>query len=287
MSPIASPPALRRRLTSLLLLCLAGTALLLALSQPASAAVPGLNLVTASTPLSSANKNTQVTCLGNDQVLGVGGGIAGGAGQVIVDDWTQLGLTQAGVRGVEANPFAGNWSVAATAICADPLPGRVDVVATTAPSSVDTFAIATCPTNTKLVAGGGDILSGRGDVMIERMVPDLPNNRMSVLAHEHTPTAADWQARAYAVCADPLPGLVREFTTSGPSSATTQVATAACRPGTVLVGTGAETLDSGGEAAVEAITPDTNTNTVTARASEINPTALNWRVTAFALCATA
>jgi hypothetical protein len=276
-----APPALRRRLALLLLaplLCLAG-------AQSASAAVPGLTPVTSTDGPSSFNKSANVTCPGNGQVLGVGGGIGGGAGQVIVDDWMQLDTTRAGVRGVEANAFAPSWSVTATALCADPLPGRVQVVATTGPSSLDKFAVATCPPQTELVASGADILSGQGDVMIERMVPDRTTNSVSVLAHEHTPTGRGWQARASAICATPLPGMVREFATSGPSSATTQVAVAACRPGTVLVGTGAETLESGGEAAVESITPDLTANTVTARASEIDPTTLSWRVTAFAMCA--
>jgi hypothetical protein len=286
VNTITPPAALRRRLTSLLLaslLCLAGATLTLA--ESASAAVPGINLATATSPVNSANKSATATCPAGDQVLGVGGGITGGSGQVIVDDWMQLNPTQAAVRGVEANPITANWTVGASAICADPLPGRTAVIATSAPSSVDKFVTATCPAGKRLVASGSDLLSGRGNVTIEQMVPDLTTNSVTVLAHEHTPTSDSWQARASAICADPLPGLVRVFNTSASTSTTSKIATATCPAGTVVTGTGAETLTSGGEAAVESIQPNASLTSVTARASEINATSLNWTVTAFAVCA--
>ena len=285
---ITPPPALRRRLASRLLvslLCLAGAAL--ALAGSASAAVPGINLAATTSPFNSANKSSTVTCPAGDQVLGVGGGIDSGAGQVIVDDWMQINPTQAAVRGVEATPFAASWVAGATAICADPLPGRIQVIATSGSSSVDKFVTATCPAGKRLVASGADVLSGRGNVMIEQMVPDLTTNSVTVLGHEQNPTPDNWQDRASAVCADPLPGLVRVFTTSASNSTNSKTATASCPAGTVLTGTGAETLSSGGQAAVESIEPNAFINGVTARGTEIRPTSLNWTVTAFAICATA
>jgi hypothetical protein len=287
MHTITPPPALRRRLTSLLLislLCLAGAALARAESAPA--AVTGINLAARTSPFNSTNKSATVTCPAGDQVLGVGGGIDSGSGQVIVDDWMQVSPTQAAVRGSESTPFAPSWIVGASAICADPLPGRVQVIATSASSSVDKFVTAKCPAGKRLIASGADILSGRGDVMIERVVPDLTTNSVTVLGHEHNPTPDNWQDRASAVCADPLPGLVRVFATSASNSTSNTTATASCPAGTVLTGTGAETLSSGGQAAVESIEPNQFINGVTARASEIHPTSLNWTVTAFAICAT-
>jgi hypothetical protein len=110
---------------------------------------------------------------------------------------------------------------------------------------------------------------------------------VTVLGHEHTPTPDSWQDRASAVCADPLPGLVRVFTSSAASSANSETATASCPVGTVLTGTGAETLSSGGQGAAESIEPNRFINGVTVRATEISPTSLNWTATAFAICATA
>jgi hypothetical protein len=285
---ITRPAALRRRLTFVLhgsVLCLAGTAL--ALAQSASAAVPGINLAATISPFNSANKSATVTCPSGDQVLGVGGGIGSGSGQVIVDDWMQISPTQAAVRGVEPAPFAASWTAGATGICANPLPGRVQVIATSPSTSVDKFVTATCPAGKRLIASGADILGGRGDVTIERVVPDLPTNSVTVLAHEHTPTTASWQGRASAVCANSLPGLVRVFATSASNSTNSKSATVSCPAGMVVTGTGAETLSSGGQAGVEAIEPNAFINRVTARATEIDPTALNWTVTAFAICATA
>jgi hypothetical protein len=284
---ITRPPAQRRRLTSRLLvslLCLAGAAL--ALAGSASAAVPGINLTAVTSPFNSANKSATVTCPTGDQILGMGGGIDSGAGQVIVDDWMQLNPTQGAVRGVEATPFSGSWLAGATGICAAPLPGRVQVIATSASSSVDKFVTATCPAGKRLVASGADILSGRGNVMIERMVPDLTTNSVTVLGHEQNPTPDNWQDRATAICANSLPGLVRVFVTSPSNSTTSKTATASCPAGTVLTGTGAETLSSGGQAAVESIEPNLFLNGVTARGTELRPTNLNWTVTAFGICAT-
>jgi hypothetical protein len=285
---ITPPAALRRRLMTLLLLsllCLASAAV--ALAESASAAVPGINLATTISPFNSANKSATATCPAGDEVLGVGGGIDSGSGQVIVDDWMQLNPTQAAVRGVEANVFASSWTAGATEICADPLPGRTQVIVTSPASSVDKFVTATCPAGKRLVAGGSDILSGRGNVTIERMVPDLTTNSVTVLGHEHNPTGDLWQARASAICADPPPGLVRVFSSSATDSTDSKTATASCPAGTVLTGTGAETLDSGGEAAVESIEPNAFINGVTAQATEINATTNDWRVIAFALCANA
>ena len=220
-------------------------------------------------------------------MLGVGGGINSGLGQVVVDDWMQISPTQAAVRGVEPAPFAPSWVAGATAICADPLPGRVQVIATSASSSVDKFVTATCPAGKRLVASGGNILTGRGNVMIERLVPDLTTNSVTVLGHEHNATPDSWRDRASAVCADPIPGLVRVFATTASNSTNSKTATVSCPAGTALTGTGAETLTSGGQAAVESIEPNVFINGVTARATEIRPTSLNWTATVFAVCATA
>jgi hypothetical protein len=284
---ITPPAARRRRLTSLLLVslvCLAGAAF--GLAQSASAAVPGINLAAARSPFNSANKSATVACPAGDQVLGVGGGIDPATGPVVVDDWMQIGLTRGAVRGVEAAPFAPSWVAGATAICADPLPGRVQVIATSASSSTDKFVTATCPAGKRLVATGSDVLGGKGNVMIERVVPDLPTNSVTVLGHEHNPTTDSWSDRASAVCADPIPGLVRVFATSPASSANKSVSVS-CPAGTVLTGTGAETLSSGGRAAVDSVEPNVYLTGVTVRAAEILPTNLNWTTTAFAVCAAA
>jgi hypothetical protein len=162
----------------------------------------------------------------------------------------------------------------------------VQVTATSAASSVDKFVTATCPAGKELVAPGADILSGRGDVSIEEMVPNLPTNSVTVLAHEEDPTTAIWQARASVVCADPLPGRIRVFASSPSNSVSPKTTpTASCPAGTVLIGTGAETTGGAGEAAVESIDPNASLTGVTARAAEADGTTAPWIVSAFAVCA--
>jgi hypothetical protein len=283
-----APPSLRHRLASrfvVSLVCVAAAGI--AHAHPASAAVPGINLAATVSPFNSFNKSANVSCPPGQKLYGVGGGIDAGAGQVIVDDWLQLDSAHGAVRGVESTPLTQSWTAGAAGICADRLPGYSRISRTSPANSKDKFVKVACRNGKELVAGGADILGGKGNVMIEEMVPDHATNRMIVLAHEHTGTPDDWQARVEAVCVDPLPGLERHFVPSTKDSTDTKTVSASCSPGKVLIGVGAQTDSSGGQAGIESIEPNPFLNGVTVKATEIDATDLNWEAVAYVLCADA
>lgn len=85
--------------------------------------LPGLERVTATSPSNSSNKSVTATCPAGKKLVGLGGEISGGLGEVVIDDYTPSELlTRATVTGSEAidldGAYAGNWTVTAYAICA-------------------------------------------------------------------------------------------------------------------------------------------------------------------------
>jgi hypothetical protein len=81
---------------------------------------PGIELETATSDLNSRNKHATAVCDPGKRVLGTGGRIFGGGGEVSLQYMIpDAGLTRAHVRGVEdENGRSGAWSVTAFAICA-------------------------------------------------------------------------------------------------------------------------------------------------------------------------
>jgi hypothetical protein len=85
-------------------------------------APPGLELISAASPVDSSNKRVNATCPSGKNLLGTGAEIDGGFGQVVLDHLTpDAGLRTANVTGLEDETgFAGAWSLRSYAICASP-----------------------------------------------------------------------------------------------------------------------------------------------------------------------
>jgi hypothetical protein len=83
--------------------------------------LPGLELVSATSPSNSQNKHATARCDEGKRVIGTGGRIFGGAGEVSIGYMIpDAALTRAHVRGVEdEDGRSGPWSVTAFAICAN------------------------------------------------------------------------------------------------------------------------------------------------------------------------
>lgn len=95
---------------------------------------------------------------------------------------------------------------------------------------------------------------------------------------------------AYAVCADPLSGLVRIDSTNESNSADSMGVSAFCPAGKVLTGTGYELNGAQGEVIVDDLRPNgislDGPTAVDVGAFEADPPfAANWSVTAYAICA--
>jgi hypothetical protein len=93
---------------------------------------------------------------------------------------------------------------------------------------------------------------------------------------------------AYAICANPLPGLQRVVATGVSNSLTGSGATAFCPAGKKLVGTGGELTAALGQVTMDDIVPNAALTSLTITGFEDGSgTAANWTTDAYAICATA
>ncbi|MFI6226453.1 hypothetical protein ACIBCR_03925 [Micromonospora echinospora] len=92
---------------------------------PASAAVPGLVRISATSPSSSDDfRSVTATCPAGKALVGTDYEITGGVGEVVVDDFSPNGGAATAPTSVisgayEEDAFAGNWDLRSYAICAD------------------------------------------------------------------------------------------------------------------------------------------------------------------------
>jgi hypothetical protein len=272
--------------------------ILLACAPPAaSAAVPGLQLVEAGSGASSQSKPAEAQCPDDQDLLGVGGHVTGGANQVILD------ALSPSLDGVEVHASerqggtSGDWTVRALAICADE-PVGAEVRSTTfpfpdgdssSPKTVSTAAAGPCTNEHRLTGAGAEILDLEGQVVLDRILPSPDLESSSARAVEDQDgTDADWRIRAHAICsATTLPGLERVVRT-GPSNSRDKHATARCPEGKRVVGTGGEIVGGQGQVGFTYVLPEADLTRVHVRGAEDRDGfGGDWSVRAIAVCATA
>jgi hypothetical protein len=251
---------------------------------PASAAVPGLTIVTATSTTDSADhKSARAFCPAGTVAIGSGATVEGGRGQVNLESVVPS-TDSVGASGYEdANGTTNLWSVTAQAICADPPPGHVLVYATSVQDSNNKSVTATCPGNTVTI-GSGALLGGSfGDVELEEIRPQLTG--VTATGNEiGAGIGTSWFVVAYASCADPLAGLVT-VTTSSANTAANKSVVATCPAGTSVLTAAGRLNDGDGRVVLDDLFADTTT--VTASGKETgNGTGTAWRVRSVALCAT-
>ena len=131
--------------------------------------LPGLERVAATSASNSGSAKAVVaTCPAAKRVVGVGGEITGGGGQVILDDVVPgAALTKAEAKGVEdQNGFSSSWSVTAYAICANPPAGleRAPLTTSLAISNDKELGLprVACPGTKTSIAIGSTLNAGIG-----------------------------------------------------------------------------------------------------------------------------
>ncbi|MEU1585549.1 hypothetical protein [Micromonospora sp. NPDC005710] len=286
---------------SVLVLGLLATGAVLAPASPASAAVPGLVRVAATSVSNSADYHSVTAACPVGKVLtGTGYELNGVTGEGIVDDLRPNGgvataPTAVTVGAYETEAFAGNWSVTAYAICANPLPGLVRVTTAGVSNSVDYRSVtATCPVGKVLTGTGYELNGVTGEGVVDDFRPNggvaTAPTAVTVGAYESDATALNWSATAYAICANPLAGLVRASTVGVSNSLDFRSVTATCPVGKVLTGAGYELNGVTGEGIVDDFRPNggpaTAPTSVASGAYEEDAFAGNWSDTAYAICAT-
>lgn len=289
--------------TALVVALIAGTGPFV---SAASAAVPGLVRISASSTLNQSEDFKDVTarCPAGKNLVGTGFEVTGGQarGEVVLDDLRPNGSsttapTAVFVRAHEADPISVNWGVRAYAICANSNPTLRRFPATSILNESEDFksATATCPAGKKLVGTGAEITGGRGEVVLDDLRPNgspfVAPTAVTVGAYEAEAYAPDWTVTAYAICADPLPGLVQVTDSSNNTSVDPRAALVFCPTGKKLLGQGGQISGATGEVAFHALRSDGSPTVAPtfayAEAYEEDPFTPNWTLTVYGICATA
>lgn len=162
-------------------------------------------------------------------------------------------------------------------------------------SLAEKTATAYCPEGKRVVGGGGNIVWGFGqpqerEIVLKQMMPSHPltgTDRYIVSAAEtQTGTSSTWRVEAYAMCADPPPGIRLEMEPSTYSSSTTKLVTPGCDDGEKVLGTGGWVNAPGGQAALQVMRSSTTGDFAYVQAHE-DPTGYtgSWSVFGWAICA--
>ena len=260
------------------------------LAGAASAAVPGLSLVTKTSPVSSLNKSELAFCPSGTALLGAGGGLGGGLGEVTLDDVNLEDTVAGSAFGREdADGFASNWSVRASAVCALPLPGLQLVSAFSVSNSATKSVVATCPAGKRVVGAGAELNTiAVGGVTLDDLRPSSDLTSVTVLAREMDGgIPSNWTVRARAMCAFPPAGLQRVTAHSTSASFVANSTSAVCPGGKKVLGGGAEITGGFGRVVLKQMQPNGSTlSSIVASAAETQGgQPANWDVAAYAICA--
>jgi hypothetical protein len=262
-------------------------------------AVPGLARVdAASVTDSSAGKTVTADCPAGQRVVGGGGDVANGGGEVVLDRLQP----EAAMDGVErfvvgANEdgtgYGDDWQLTAYALCADPLPGQQILSATPPTGSSDSSQGSNvfCPAGQGQVGWGGRVNNGAGQVRITGLFQfyvGAPPIGTVLNAREDTDGYADsWSLSSYTVCADGVPE-TNYYASASAASSQDKSATVACPPGTQVHAAGGNLLQgatSPTSLVIDGMTVDPSLSSVTVDAAEDETgTSANWTVIANALC---
>jgi hypothetical protein len=268
----------------------------LAVATPAMA-VPGL-IVTIDWSDESGSeepKAAMATCPAGTVVLGGGGDIVNGTGEVrllslIPFDNGASPDTFYAYASEDYDGYAGNWSLVAWAIRGSGVSGWQKVSNTsTSNGPADIFGLsATCPNGKKVIGAGANILGFVNYNFLDGIQPASNLSTVWVEAAQEEAFELPIQVTAHAICINPIPGqqLVSASTTSTSSSG--KYISVTCPAGTKLHGTGASLSGAVGEvylnrvgligagavagADIEAYEDETGA-------------AANWQATAYAICA--
>ncbi|SCL36993.1 hypothetical protein GA0074692_4517 [Micromonospora pallida] len=181
--------------------------------------------------------------------------------------------------------------LAVVAPVAAALPGLTQVTST-GPSNSDwkTWQ-ASCPTDSFLVAGGGRINGGGGQVVMDTMVPVFGGTDLySVTGREDDSPGftGDWSITATALCARPPDGWEHAESATGWDSNSSKTLTVSCPLGKRLLGVGVEVNGGLGQVVVDDLRPSADLSNVTITGIEDGTGyAAQWQLQGEVICVTA
>lgn len=153
---------------------------------------------------STAVKTMPVSCPPGMRVLGIGGDLPGGLGQVVLEGLVpNAALTGVTVSAREdGSGSADSWQIQAKATCTTPPAG---LVRTPGFSLLDSFtpktATATCPAGKRVHGVGGEVDGGAGEVRMTAMLASSATTVQVVGTEDENGFAGNWGVRAFAICA--------------------------------------------------------------------------------------
>jgi hypothetical protein len=260
--------------------------------------LPGLERVVATSTTSSSNKTITAVCPAGKKLLGAGGEITNGSGQVVLDDLRpRSDLTGVLATGLEdGDGYAANWSVTAFAVCATPPAGLQRVAATSASTSNDKSVQPNCTGGKRPLGVGGEVNSGAGQVSMDlspfRVVDDFVGANARAF-EDDTGFTGSWSVTAYAICANVSSRFVATTASDSIDKSATQLCPTAgedAHPGSEPLGRqatggGGDVVGSLGQVVMTSMS--TGLRRVTTDGFEdANGFVGNWRVRAYAICAT-
>lgn len=258
-------------------------------SANAQAAIVGLEQVTRATATNSSDKAVAAPCPAGKKLVGAGAAVNPPApfGEVLIDDIRpspDLQRLTVNAREDETGTTA-NWRVSAIAICAPPPPGLVRASATSASNSSNKTVSLNCPTGKKLFSLAGEINSPNGQVLLEDLTPvaGLASARVKAIEDENG-NPGNWSLTTYAICANPIAGLVRVALTSPPDSGKFGFADAFCPAGKEVVGAGGDINTPNGQIVLDSVTPSSQVGTSVGATEDETGNPANWSLTAYAIC---
>jgi hypothetical protein len=275
-----------------------GLAAAQALLMGQAEAVPGLQRTTkTSVSDSSTSKTVAANCPDGKRVLGGGGTVTGGRGQVVLDrlEPVQTATNDRFVVGAreDGTGYARNWQLTAYALCADPLPAYGILPSTSgSPSSNSPQNTISFCIGQPEVGFGGRIAGGAGQIHLTNLVRDSNDtvDFTSIAAQEDANGfAGAWTVTAFAVCASTAAKFTGVSATTPPSSVN-RSATVSCPAGTRVHSAGGQLTPAASglidrSLFIDNVAIDAQLRSVTVRAVEDETgTGANWSVRALALC---
>ena len=188
-----------------------GLAAVQALLASQAEAVPGLQRTTkTSVSNSSTSKTVTARCPVGKRVLGGGGTVTGGRGQVVLErlEPVQTATDDRFVVGAreDGTGYSSNWRLTAYALCANPLPAYGILPSTSgSPSSNSPQNTISFCIGQPEVGFGGRVNGGAGQVHLTNLARDSNGTvDFTAIAAQEDANGFDgaWTATAYAVCAN-------------------------------------------------------------------------------------
>jgi hypothetical protein len=211
-------------------------------ATPAAASVSGWETIRGlpSATNSDILKKSTAFCSANKVVVGFGYELNGSTGDIILDDMIPSTSSVTVQAGEDGDGTSLSWNVVAWAVCAF-RPAGYEIRAMTSATGPGTLrpATATCTGNRQVIGSGASLSAGFGQISVSNLL--LADTSVTAWGtDDQDGFTGSWSITAYAICADPLPGLRSATDSSLFDSDGQKRAAPVCtdRPGQVPLGFG-------------------------------------------------